>query len=505
MLTGVANMQAVNYDLWIAGEQVTSENMNDLSVISGVTGSVKFNATNKTLTLDNAEISCEDQSGILSNIYYLGIIITGNNKISNNGGTNPTVSLVASSIVGGGKLDVINASADGKGILSRASTLTIKNSTVNVKAGSSAISGISDNTLSISDATVSAYATAEGSITNFQKVSLIGSRIYKPDGALFNATNKAICDTLGNIVKDTVKIIPFYNLKICGAYIDDVNKNDLSLIPGVTGKATYNPETKTLRFENASIVSKTLNCIRNEAIDSLTIEIVGTNNFIIDPTNGGYNSIVLRKNAFFTGTGTLNLKATKASAIWFYPPNSTDLVTYTVSGGCKLNCFSDSNSGIISSGYGGYGYNTKLVVNGSSITACSKHATNPSIRVSHLELNQCVIAEPAGAVFNSTEKAICYADGTIVKDTVKIQPIGTGVKIIGNQSVVLYPNPVQDVLHIKAEGAVNAVRVYNIHGAVVAQALNNAREINLSHLPTGIYMVRVEVGENVGAMRIIKN
>ena len=70
---------------------------------------------------------------------------------------------------------------------------------------------------------------------------------------------------------------------------------------------------------------------------------------------------------------------------------------------------------------------------------------------------------------------------------------------------MLYPNPVQDVLHIKAEGAVNAVRVYNIHGAVVAQALNNVREINLSHLPTGVYMVRIEVGENVGTMRIIKN
>ena len=45
------------YELWVAGTQVTSENCNDLSVIEGVSGTVVYDNNTKTLTLNNATIS----------------------------------------------------------------------------------------------------------------------------------------------------------------------------------------------------------------------------------------------------------------------------------------------------------------------------------------------------------------------------------------------------------------------------------------------------------------
>lgn len=49
--------EVINYDLWVAGTQVTSANADDLSVIEGVTGSAQYDADNNTLTLSGATIT----------------------------------------------------------------------------------------------------------------------------------------------------------------------------------------------------------------------------------------------------------------------------------------------------------------------------------------------------------------------------------------------------------------------------------------------------------------
>ena len=45
------------YDLTICGTKVTSANCNDLSKIDGVSGTAKYDPSNKVLTLQNATIS----------------------------------------------------------------------------------------------------------------------------------------------------------------------------------------------------------------------------------------------------------------------------------------------------------------------------------------------------------------------------------------------------------------------------------------------------------------
>ena len=67
------------YDIWICGTQVTSENCGDLSVIEGVNGTVTYDPTTNTLTLQRATINIgeegqaiysEPQFGLRSPSFY---------------------------------------------------------------------------------------------------------------------------------------------------------------------------------------------------------------------------------------------------------------------------------------------------------------------------------------------------------------------------------------------------------------------------------------------------
>jgi len=487
------------YDLYICGDQVSSLNKDNLNSIPGVTGTASYNPDNKILTLDGATITSSTEAhAIGSDIERLTIEVKGNNN-NVSSSTWSTLRLNKLSIInGGGTLNVSHTNG-GWALYSNNPSLTIENCTVNATNGNGkrGITGNSSGMLTINNATVTAKGNNDGSITHFSDINLINCAISKPIGGRVSKgadTFNSVRDINGAIISDTVKIEPatVYNLLICGAPVTSLNKDDLSVLPGVSeGKVNYNSDTKILTIDGATISTTGSTCCILSRIDGLKIDVVNTNNL----TGNGWSPISFEDDNSGTieGNGVLNLINNHANDQAIYLRGGSLTIKNCTINGIGGNC------GIL-----GGGDDNELTFDNTTVSVIG---TNGGSVKNFKKINfvNCEIIKPFGALFNETVKAICYADGTIVKDTVKIKPTGTGVKIIGNQSVVLYPNPVQDVLHIKVEGAVNAVRVYNIHGAVVAQALNNVREINLSHLPTGIYMVRLEVGENVGTMRIIKN
>ena len=59
-----------------------------------------------------------------------------------------------------------------------------------------------------------------------------------------------------------------------------------------------------------------------------------------------------------------------------------------------------------------------------------------------------------------------------------------------NLQVVLYPNPVKDVLNIESETELKSVEIYNIQGQKVKNS--NQKQTNVSDLASGIYMVRIQ-------------
>lgn len=63
-----------------------------------------------------------------------------------------------------------------------------------------------------------------------------------------------------------------------------------------------------------------------------------------------------------------------------------------------------------------------------------------------------------------------------------------------NLEVALYPNPVRDILNIETVLDIQSVEIFNIQGQKVLTS--NQKQINVSGLATGMYVVRIQDAEN---------
>tara|TARA_R110002012_G_scaffold319389_3_gene539839 strand:+ start:49699 stop:52434 length:2736 start_codon:yes stop_codon:yes gene_type:complete len=70
-----------------------------------------------------------------------------------------------------------------------------------------------------------------------------------------------------------------------------------------------------------------------------------------------------------------------------------------------------------------------------------------------------------------------------------------------------YPNPVNNVLNVKAQTNISNVTVYNMLGQEVLRTAPNtvASEVDMSNLQTGAYFVKVTIGGATKTIRVIKN
>ena len=72
-----------------------------------------------------------------------------------------------------------------------------------------------------------------------------------------------------------------------------------------------------------------------------------------------------------------------------------------------------------------------------------------------------------------------------------------GEKIIDveTKKISLYPNPTSGVINVEIDNPFEAV-VYNYQGQVVMRLRNNDRQIDMSHLTSGVYFVEIRDGQN---------
>lgn len=75
-----------------------------------------------------------------------------------------------------------------------------------------------------------------------------------------------------------------------------------------------------------------------------------------------------------------------------------------------------------------------------------------------------------------------------------------------NEAVSFYPNPVKDVLNVKASSKIKTHKVHNLSGQVVNAKLISDKTFDFSHLETGIYVVEIllENGKKT-TQKVIKN
>ena len=200
----IKDESVTKYGLTICGEEVTSANCGNLSVIDGVSGTVNYDPGNKLLTLQNATISSNTDNAIVSYIDGLMIKVIGTSTltVADNAALSFRKPLT---IMGGG---VLNAKSKGDcAIFANETNLTIDNCTVNAESGAYGIAGKngSSEKFTIRNATVTAIGKEYGSICDFAELNLKGCNITEPSGATFSSSMHGIVLN-GEIVKSKVVI-----------------------------------------------------------------------------------------------------------------------------------------------------------------------------------------------------------------------------------------------------------------------------------------------------------
>ena len=99
--------------------------------------------------------------------------------------------------------------------------------------------------------------------------------------------------------------IPF-GIKILGKEIDSSNCGDFT-VEGLTGTVTYDPDSKTLTLTDVTILNEgETNCIRNEEVDGLTINVVSDSK--LTSKSNGWGVIYTKKDITITGDGKLTVE-----------------------------------------------------------------------------------------------------------------------------------------------------------------------------------------------------
>jgi fibronectin type 3 domain-containing protein len=109
----------------------------------------------------------------------------------------------------------------------------------------------------------------------------------------------------------------------------------------------------------------------------------------------------------------------------------------------------------------------------------------------------------------------CYTVTSVLEDQESEHTEVVCVKTLGESltelesSFILFPNPANDRLYIKAEAEIMEVSVYDVYGRVqnlrISESQNLRISIDVANLKSGIYFVKVNTDEGNIVKRIIKD
>ena len=82
-----------------------------------------------------------------------------------------------------------------------------------------------------------------------------------------------------------------------------------------------------------------------------------------------------------------------------------------------------------------------------------------------------------------------------------------GMDTVSKSNFTYFPNPVNNVLSIKAQASIDSITVYNMLGQTVVRSTPNTTTttVDMSGLQTGAYFVQVAINNSIETVRVIKN
>ena len=439
-------MAQENYGFKVAGVDVTSDNYLDLTEINGVSGKVYFDPNTRTLTLDNATIEADTYNAILNKTCkYLVIELLGTNTINVTSAAG--LYMCESTTIVGGSGSKLTVKNDRCAVLFESSPLEIVNCWLEVEGewGISADSDVAEEVLTIRNSHVEATGPT-GSICDIAGLELDGCYIDIPSKAAYDADTKSVALN-GETVTDKVVIEPnSYGIYIADKPVTTLNYKDLTSIYGVSGSASYDPDTKTLTLDNATIDRNSTDGtgIVNKTVSDFTVKLIGKNTVTADLA-----SMVLNQTSTITGDGSLHLTSKRFCGLDMENASVTiDNTSLFVKGGYGIAGFIGAESEV-------------LTVRNSHVEAEGSGSGSITL-ISNLILDNCAITQPVGAEFDADQKAVVL-NGEVFKSKVVIEPVNNSIGTI------------------TADVPARKQGIYNLNGVKLTQQWDD--------LPAGIYIV----------------
>ena len=431
-----------SYGIKIAGVDVTSLNSKDLSVIDGVDGKINYNPETKILTMEDVTINITGEKvGIWNRgIKGLKINLVGNNTITS---SEACISISeTSTISGSGTLRLKSSNNCGIYLPSSLAVEGIKLYAEGKWGIAGQVFQTSGNVLTICNAYVEVTGS-KGSIIEVEDLVLDGCSITQPNGAEFDAQYHSVLLN-GELVTDKVVIAPnSYGFRIADVDVTALNCKDLSVIDGVDGKMSYDPETNTLTMEDVTINVADNSGIWNSSVKGLKIVLVG-NNIITSSSS----CIKIDKTSTISGSGTLILKSSENCGIYM------KLTSLTVEG---VKLYTEGKYGV--AGFDGISGET-LTLRNAYVEATGSLGSVCDLQ--NLVLDGCSITQPTGAAFDANVHGVAL-NGEVVTDKVVIEPVTNGIS------------------NITTDVPAHAKGIYSVTGVKQTQQWNE--------LPAGIYIV----------------
>ena len=430
-----------SYGIKIAGVDVTALNYEDLSVIDGVDGKINYNPETKILTMEDVTINTTVFNGIWNkDVKGLKINLVGNNTITS---SEACISILEpSTISGSGTLRLKSSNNCGIYLPSSLAVEGIKLYAEGEWGIAGQVFQTSGNVLTICNAYVEVTGS-KGSVGDLENLILDGCSITQPNGAEFDAKYHSVLLN-GELVTDKVVIEPdSYGFNIAGVNVTKKNCKDLSVIDGVDGKISYNPETKTLTMEDVTINVADNSGIWNSSVKGLKIVLVG-NNIITSSSS----CIKIDKTSTISGSGTLILKSSENCGIYM------KLTSLTVEG---VKLYTEGKYGV--AGFDGISGET-LTLRNAYVEATGSLGSVCDLQ--NLVLDGCSITQPTGAAFDANVHGVAL-NGEVVTDKVVIESVANGIS------------------DITTDVPAHAKGIYSVTGVKQTQQWNE--------LPAGIYIV----------------
>ena len=415
-LLWAAPAMAEDYDLWIAGVRVTSDNCTNISEGNGFpgvkvapSGECKYDpnaSEGPTLTMKDVTIDVTSlKNAILNKIDGLTIQLSGTNLLKAKDEGLYTDKVV--SLEGDGSLTIEAATA----VYISNATCFVENIALTASGKELGITGDGDAALNLTNATVKATG-AKAAISQLTSFSPEGCAIKTPEMGRFSEGK--IVDAKDKVATEVeIKPAQIYGLAIAGTKLTEFNYAHLSKIKGVTvakegGVFQYDPTKNTLTMKDVTVTTDASSAINN--VENLTIIVSGANELKSAQEAG----LSCNKSTKIEGSGELTIESTNGE-VGLYLDGGVQLTVSDIT----LNV-----TGHIAIGNERPTSEMSVTLNNAKVIA--KGVGSAFAHVPTLTTNGCTILIPEGGKFNGSD--VVDKEGNVAKE-VTIASLVTGVTV----------------------------------------------------------------------------